>query len=139
MPNSDIPLVIIEVMSGPLDGMIAKIKKQTIYIGRLEKFNVCLSCGYKFYDDKMRCPKCDSSHIRAEKNDVVLKLDRYTSRVHAKIIFEDGRFWLEDMGSTNGTLLVKGDFQEEVVGKKPLSDSDMFKIGHTYLRFKLGN
>lgn len=124
-------------MSGPLDGMIVKIKKQAIHIGRLEKFNVCLSCGYRFYDDEMRCPKCASSNMRVEENDVVLPLDRYTSRAHAKITFEDGRFWLQDMGSTNKTWLVKEDSREEVVGKESLNNNDMFLIGHTYLRFRV--
>ncbi len=43
---------------------------------------------------------------RDRGNDVVLSnLRRLVSRNHAEIWWEDGRFWLVDLGSTNGTWL----------------------------------
>jgi hypothetical protein len=41
---------------------------------------------------------------RSEDNDVVLR-DGRVSRVHARIIAEDGGFAIEDAGSTNGTFV----------------------------------
>lgn len=43
---------------------------------------------------------------RAQGNDVTLSNPlRLVSRHHAEICWEDGRFWLVDLGSTNGTWL----------------------------------
>ena len=43
---------------------------------------------------------------RARGNDVVLSnLRRLVSQHHAEIHWENGRFWLVDLGSTNGTWL----------------------------------
>lgn len=125
---------VVEVMSGPMDGMTIEIKKQVTQIGRLEKYTACLKCGHKFLDDP-RCPKCKSSDTKQEENDIVLSLDRYASRAHASITLEDGRFWLQDIGSTNGTCIVKGDSPTRIVKREPLNDKDMFLVGHTYLRF----
>lgn len=43
-------LAAVEVMSGPMDGMRAKIKKRVVSIGRLEKYRLCLNCGQGFAD-----------------------------------------------------------------------------------------
>ena len=127
-------LAVVEVMSGPMDGMVVEIRKRVANIGRLEKYSACLKCGYKFLDEP-RCPNCRSSEIRVEENDIVLPLDRYASRTHASITFEGGRFWLQDRGSMNGTWLVKGESLTRITGKETLNDRDMFLIGRTYLRF----
>ena len=131
-------LAVVEVMSGPMDGMEIKIRKQVTNIGRMERVGLCLDCGYKF-PGGFECPNCRSSKIRTEENDIILHLDRFTSRIHAHITFEDGRFWLEDRGSTNGTWLVRGESVERVTERKILSDEDTFLIGQTYLRLKTKN
>jgi Ca-activated chloride channel family protein len=41
---------------------------------------------------------------RQVDNDVVLK-DAHVSRHHARIVFEDGQYWIEDLNSANGTVL----------------------------------
>jgi predicted Zn-ribbon and HTH transcriptional regulator len=138
MSRSNEPLAVVEVMSGPMDGMTVEIRKQVTQIGRLEKYSVCLKCGYKFLEEP-RCPNCRSSDIRMDENDIVLSLDRYASRVHANITFEGGRFWLQDRGSTNGTWFTKGESLTRIVGKEVLNDKDMFLIGHTYLQFGAKN
>jgi len=128
-------LAVIEVMSGPMDGMRVNIRKQVVSIGRLEKYMSCLNCG-KAFDDGSKCPKCKSPKIKAEENDIVLSLDKYASRIHAKITFEGKRFWLQDLESTNGTWLVKGESMKQIVGKEPLGHNDTFLIGHTYLKLE---
>ena len=139
MSRSEEPaLAAVEVMSGPMDGMIVEIRKHVTKIGRLEKYSVCSKCGYKFLEEP-RCPNCRSSDVRIEENDIVLPLDRYASRAHANITFEGGKFWLQDMGSTNGTWFVKEESLTRIVEKEVLKDKGMFLIGHTYLRFGAKN
>jgi pSer/pThr/pTyr-binding forkhead associated (FHA) protein len=67
-----------------------------------------------------RHPSCEFS-IR--KGDV--------SRRHAEVRYEDGRHWLRDLGSTNGTF-VNG---ELVDGEQPLSPGDRIEIGSSTITF----
>ncbi|MBP7863587.1 FHA domain-containing protein, partial [bacterium] len=48
--------------------------------------------------------------------------------------FEEGMFWIEDLGSTNGTLL-NG---HPVVKRQILSSGDKIRVGHTELSFEVG-
>jgi pSer/pThr/pTyr-binding forkhead associated (FHA) protein len=41
---------------------------------------------------------------RAATSDLVIA-DNYVSNVHARIYLRDGSYWLEDLGSTNGTYM----------------------------------
>lgn len=70
---------------------------------------------------------------RDPSNQIVLNDDRYTSRYHAWITYESDDFWLEDLGSTNGTLL-NGDRVEK---RERLHTGDKIRIGETDLSFKL--
>jgi pSer/pThr/pTyr-binding forkhead associated (FHA) protein len=79
-------------------------------------------------------PNCKSSNIKIGENDIVLSLDKYASRFHASITFKGGRFWLQDIGSTNGTWLAKEESSMRIVGKEGLNDKDMFLVGNTYLK-----
>ncbi len=66
-----------------------------------------------------RLPECD----------IVLP-DRLVSRHHARVFQKDGTFWIEDLGSKNGTY-VNGD---PVTFPRELKDGDEIQIA---LRFKL--
>jgi len=70
---------------------------------------------------------------RDPSNQVVIPDDTFTSRHHAWITFEEGDFWLEDLGSTNGTLL-NG---HPVVKRQVLSAGDKIRVGHTELTFEV--
>ncbi len=65
--------------------------------------------------------------------DVVL-LDSTVSRLHARIYFSDGEWFIEDLGSTNGTL-VDG---VEIKGKGPvrLKDGSRITVGKSVLVVK---
>ncbi|MCG8403439.1 MAG: FHA domain-containing protein [Firmicutes bacterium] len=67
---------------------------------------------------------------RGNENDVVLP-DPFASNHHAAIHLRDGQYWLEDMGSRNGTLL------NGMLLTKPavLANSDQIKVGDVILRF----
>ncbi|HEV7472966.1 MAG TPA: FHA domain-containing protein [Pyrinomonadaceae bacterium] len=56
------------------------------------------------------------------------------SRRHARITFSDGKYVLEDLGSTNGTFVNRG--KRLAPGtRQPLSDGDEIIVGKTFLRF----
>ncbi len=56
------------------------------------------------------------------------------SRRHARIIHENGRFMIEDLGSTNGTYVNRG--RRLIPGDTHLlNDGDEIIVGKTFLRF----
>lgn len=60
----------------------------------------------------------------------------YVSRKHAAIRCEDGRWSLHDLGSSNGTFLLRDDFER--VEEAELSDGAEFALGNARFIFKLG-
>lgn len=57
------------------------------------------------------------------------------SRRHAKVFFKDEKFFIEDLGSTNGTFLNRG--RRLIPGvPQALEDDDELIVGKTFLRFK---
>ena len=58
------------------------------------------------------------------------------SRRHARIIWQNGSYQLEDLGSTNGTYINRG---RRLLPGTPLmlNDGDEIIIGKTFLRFKI--
>jgi FHA domain len=58
--------------------------------------------------------------------------DRYASGLHARIFNRDRRTYVEDMGSTNGTLLNDATLK----GEAELIDGDVVRIGDTEFRFE---
>ena len=68
---------------------------------------------------------------RSKEADVQID-DRYASGVHARIFSRDGRTYIEDMNSTNGTLLNDA----ELKGEAELIDGDTVRIGDTQFNFE---
>jgi pSer/pThr/pTyr-binding forkhead associated (FHA) protein len=60
--------------------------------------------------------------------------DRYASGLHARVFAREGRTFVEDMSSTNGTLLNSA----ELKGEAELIDGDTVRIGDTEFRFEAG-
>jgi len=58
--------------------------------------------------------------------------DRYSSGIHARIHARSGAYYVEDMGSTNGTYLNGSRLGYEA----QLSDLDEIRIGDTEFRFE---
>lgn len=56
------------------------------------------------------------------------------SRRHARIVLQDGQYFLEDQGSTNGTFVNRGR-RLEPGQRHPLKDGDEIIVGKTFLRF----
>ena len=100
--------VAIEVIGGKSDGKVFEFNKLPIMLGRHP-------------DD-----------------DVFLPFDNKTSRHHARILFNETRFFIEDVGpegkgSTNGTYLN----DKRVYDKTILFPGDVFLLGNTALRFRI--
>ncbi len=66
---------------------------------------------------------------RASSCQVVLVDDTYVSQIHARVFIHQGRPFLEDLGSTNGTYLN----QARVETVAPLGRGDHVQIGRTLM------
>ena len=60
--------------------------------------------------------------------------DRYASSIHARVFSREGRFFVEDMNSTNGTLLNGATLE----GEAEAIDGDTVQIGDTVFRLEVG-
>jgi len=67
---------------------------------------------------------------RTEDNDIQLNHST-VSRHHAKICFDEGAFWIADLGTVNGTKV--NDVEVEL--RRKLASSDQIKIGKFLLTF----
>jgi hypothetical protein len=70
---------------------------------------------------------------RSQEADLRIE-DRYASGLHARIFSREGRAYVEDMSSTNGTLLNDAALH----GEAELIDGDVVRIGDTEFRFESG-
>lgn len=68
---------------------------------------------------------------RSAKCQVILN-DSYVSQVHARIFRREGGYFIEDMGSTNGTYLNR----RKVTAPLPVSRGDRARLGKTEMEFK---
>jgi hypothetical protein len=68
---------------------------------------------------------------RSKDSDVQID-DRYASGIHARVFERGGHFYVEDMKSTNGTLLNNA----TLVGEAELIDGDTVQIGDTVFRLE---
>ncbi len=71
---------------------------------------------------------------RASTNTIVFADDDTTSLEHALITRRNGKWWLEDLGSRNGTFLNGAAIEGAVV----ISAGDVIEVGQTQLRFEPG-
>ena len=70
---------------------------------------------------------------RDEKNFIVCDMDN-VSRRHAQVVHKSGKFFVRDLGSTNGTYLNDEEIREE----QPLRSGDLVKIGSAIFKFLSG-
>ncbi len=69
---------------------------------------------------------------RAPENEVILPDDGYASADHAKIYWDQGRWWLEDLMSSNGTTV-----NDQLISAPwQLSPNDIIKVGRTTFRIE---
>ncbi len=70
---------------------------------------------------------------RSKESDVQIE-DRYASSLHARVFSRESRYFVEDMSSTNGTLLNGATLK----GEAELIDGDTVQIGDTVFRLEVG-
>ena len=81
------------------------------------------------YDDEKRIFETPSSQIflgrptESESVDLDLKPDLKVSRRHARIWMDDGKYFVEDLGSTRGTVVNKVEIKGR--GPQPLTFGDV--------------
>src|SRR5919197_5407369 len=68
---------------------------------------------------------------RAATNDLALS-DTYVSNVHARIFMKDGSWWVEDLGSTNGTYMNR----DKVAVPTPVGPGDQIRLGKATLELR---
>jgi hypothetical protein len=69
---------------------------------------------------------------RGLSNDIIVE-DSRVSRHHAQLRYRNRKFWLADLGSTNGTFL-----NGERVSERALTDGDIISLGGLELTFREG-
>lgn len=75
----------------------------------------------------------------------IVVVDQYASSRHARV-FEDrsGQVWVEDLGSTNGTHIIRGgslDYSlgDRVNGPTLINPGDTIRLGRTRLPYQSGS
>jgi pSer/pThr/pTyr-binding forkhead associated (FHA) protein len=66
---------------------------------------------------------------RAPGCQVLLEGDTFVSQLHARVFTRDGVLFVEDLGSTNGTLVNR----RKIKGAIPLHQGDTLQVGRTIL------
>ena len=102
-------------------------ERQTSY-GSLE----AISCEYNEEMIGRHYPLMPVTSIGRSPGNTIVFDDEYVSNEHTLISLRGGRWWLEDLGSRNGTLL--NDLQLDTV--TVLSAGDVVTIGRTRLRIE---
>ena len=74
--------------------------------------------------DTLQLGRADACHIKLD--------DRYASQFHARLYQKNGGWFLEDMGSTNGTYLNR----QRVSGTVEVHAGDEIRIGRTTLELR---
>lgn len=73
---------------------------------------------------------------RRDDNDICLRHDTYSSRYHARLHWQENRWWLEDCDSKNGTF-VEGDGEDNrISGTIPIETGQLFRVGRTWMRLQ---
>ncbi len=85
-----------------------------------------LTILFKFNEKVLKTIESDKNEImigRNAENDIVIE-NLAVSKVHAKIVKQDGAYYIEDLNSTNGTYLNK-----IRITKKDLKNHDIISVG----------
>jgi pSer/pThr/pTyr-binding forkhead associated (FHA) protein len=80
--------------------------------------------GTHTLNGSMQIGRADACHIKLT--------DTYASQFHARIFSRDGSWFVEDLGSTNGTYLN----QRRITAPAELHAGDVLRIGKTALELR---
>jgi len=108
----------------PVEGQLLAIKKQKKALRSAFLFNQATAERHPLSNAVTRIG-------RDRTNNIALKDDAYVSRHHAWILQATGGFWIEDLGSTNTTLLNGQPVKE----RSQLTAGDKLTFGKTEMKF----
>ena len=74
--------------------------------------------------DQLQVGRAEACHVRID--------DRYSSQFHARLYPKNGAWYVEDLGSTNGTYLNR----QRVQGPAEVHAGDVIRIGKTTLELR---
>jgi pSer/pThr/pTyr-binding forkhead associated (FHA) protein len=74
--------------------------------------------------DQLQVGRAEACHVRID--------DRYSSQFHARLYPKNGAWYVEDLGSTNGTYLNR----QRVQGPAEIQAGDVIRIGKTTLELR---
>src|SRR5436190_19235078 len=75
-----------------------------------------------------------AEHFVGRRSDLDLHIDvDSVSRRHARLVRTDEDWWVEDLGSTNGTFV-----NDDPVDKRKLEDGDIVRFGEAVVKFLTG-
>jgi pSer/pThr/pTyr-binding forkhead associated (FHA) protein len=101
----------VEIMGSPNPGFIGRL---SLVIGRSTTAN------------SFPIPP-QGLHLGRERGDLIFPEDGYVSGLHARIHGDQGRVFLTDVGSSNGTFV-------RLVGKQPIRSGDLLLMGQQLFR-----
>src|SRR5260370_10518499 len=96
-----------------------------------------ITCSYRGKQKVKENSEADFTFGRAEEKFPIgldLTPDAKVSRLHGRIWFEDGAWWIEDRNSSRGTRL--NDVEIKETGKHQLRLHDIIRVGDTTLEIE---
>lgn len=94
------------------------------YVGR-----IALLIGRETTGNAFPVPE-QGIHLGRERGDVLFPEDGYVSGLHCRITVEDGRIWLTDVGSSNGTFL-------RIQGEEEIQPGEVLLMGQQLYRVEV--
>jgi pSer/pThr/pTyr-binding forkhead associated (FHA) protein len=73
---------------------------------------------------------------RIAQTGICIPNDPEASRQHARLFFRDGAWWLEDLGSANGTFIGEFAASRKIASATKLIPGQIFRVGLTRLRLE---
>ena len=77
----------------------------------------------------------ESVTIGRDLGNTILLLDPHVSRLHCRVFKQSDTYFLEDLGSTNGTFLL----DKKIHAPTPLDLDSVFRVGESVLLFTVTN
>ena len=137
VPAAPISKTRIEAGSAPgaAPGAVAAVHRKTVLISDRRKppvvgWLVAMSGEQKGEDFRVR----DGQNIIGSALDADVQIkDATVSAKHASLRYKEGKFYLVDLDSTNGTYLNDG---KDTIAREEVKDNDVIRAGEVVLKFK---
>jgi len=94
---------------------------------------VVLASGSSSLSTGAHLPLLPLTSLGRAPSNTILRDDSFASNQHAVVMLRSGQWWLEDVGSSNGTLLNGYRVEEPVV----ISSGDIIGLGQVELKLEL--